>query len=101
MTMIDEEKLLRAVSERTKRHGNIVVTLDLLESILREAANPCDYSYQPPALPKLQLPRPEFPKSKIRLDDNKQIVERKVIYNHAEEQALRKSGQPWYTWEEG
>jgi hypothetical protein len=99
--MIDEQKLLEAAIARRDRHGSVVLTLDLLISLLQEADKPCHYSYQPPALPKLQLPRPEFPKSKIRLDDNKQIVETKVVYNHAEETALRKSGQPWYTWEEG
>jgi hypothetical protein len=98
--MIDEQKLLEAVSKRRERHGNTVVTLDLLESILQEAVNPQSFSWQPPSQPAQLYVKPEYPKRKIRLDDNKQIVETKVIHSHAEETELRKSGGAWYTWED-
>jgi hypothetical protein len=99
--MIDEQKFLKAISERRQRHGNIVVTLDLLEAIFVGAANPTNFSWQPPAQPAQLYVKPEFPKRKIRAGENKEVVEERIVHSHAEETALRKSGQPWYTWEEG
>jgi len=97
--MIDERALLTAVSERRKRHGNAVLTLDLLESILQEAANPSDYCYRAPAQPPQLAVPSEFPKRMVRCGDNREIVETRVVNNFAELQALNKTGT-WYRWEE-
>jgi hypothetical protein len=98
--MIDERALLTAVSERRKRHGNIVVTLDLLEAIVTEAANPTNFSsWQPPAQPpQLKVP-PEFPKRMVRCGSNGEIVETHVVNSFSELQALNKTGT-WYRWEQ-
>ena len=91
-------KLIEAAKARRDRHGSVVMTLDLFISILQEADNPSEYSYQPPAQPK-QLPVPsEFPKRMVRCASNGEIVETQVINTFAELQALQKTGT-WYRWE--
>jgi hypothetical protein len=92
-------KLIEAAKARRDRHGSVVMTLDLFISILQEADNPSEYSYQPPAAPPQLYVPPEFPKKKIRLNANKQIVEERIVHTHAEETELRKSGEAWYTFE--
>ena len=97
--MIDERAVLTAISERRKRHANIVVTLDLLEAIFVEAANPTNFSWQPPAQPA-QLPvAPEWPKKMVRCGPNHEVVETRVITSFPELEALNKTGS-WYRWEE-
>jgi hypothetical protein len=93
--MIDEQKLLEAVIARRERHGNTIVTLELLESIVREASNPTEFSSKPPSPPPQLYVPPEFPKRKIRLNEDKQIVEERIVHTHAEETELRKSGGAW------
>ena len=96
--MIDERALLTAISERRKRHGNIVVTLDLLEAIFQEAANPTNFAWQPPAQPA-QLPvPPEWPKRMVRCGPNRDVIETRVVNSFSELQVLNKTGT-WYRWE--
>jgi hypothetical protein len=96
------ERILKAVEGRRKRHGNTVVTLDLLESIFREAANPVevDYSYRIPAPPKQLLVAPEFPKTKIRCDPTGQVVEQRILHDREQEKELRRQAtrnhESWY-----
>jgi hypothetical protein len=90
---------LQAVDDQRKRHGNVVLTLDVQERILQQAANPENLSWQPPAQPA-QLPVPsEWPKRMVRTGPNREVVETQVVYTFAELQALQKTGT-WYRWEE-
>jgi hypothetical protein len=98
--MIDEEKLLEAVTKRRERHGNTIVTLELLESIVREAASPAEFSWRAPAPPPQLYVAPEFPKRLIRIGDNKEPLEERVVNSHEEAAELRKNGGTWYQWEE-
>jgi len=97
--MIDA--LLQAVRRRRERHGNIVVTLDMLESIFEEAASPGDYSHQAPAapIPQLQVPA-EWPKRMVRCGQDHEVLETRVVHTFSELQALQKTGA-WYRWEGG
>jgi hypothetical protein len=87
--MIDE-RIIRAVEGRRKRHGNTVVTLDLLESILREAVSPVDYAYRIPAPPMQLTVAAEFPKLRVRCDSTGQVVEQRILHSREEEAELRK-----------
>jgi hypothetical protein len=97
--MIDEEKLLEAVSKRRERHGNTIVTLELFESILREAGSPAEFSWQAPATPPQLYVKPEFPKTLVRIGDNKETLEERVVNSHEEATELRRNGGTWYQWE--
>jgi hypothetical protein len=93
---MNELKLLEAAKARRDRHGNIVLTLDLFISILQEATNPSAYSYQPPPTPpQLKVPS-EYPKRLVRVGENREPVEERIVYDHAELQALRRAGGNWY-----
>jgi hypothetical protein len=92
-------KLIEAAKARRDRHGSVVMTLDLFISILQEADNPSEYSYQPHTQPAQLYVPPEFPKRMVRCDENHEVVETRVVNSFSELQALNKTGA-WYRWEE-
>ena len=101
--MIDEQKLLWAVRQRRERHGNAVVTLELLESIFQEAANPSDYSHQAPApIPQFQPEDQGYPRLKVLYStETGQALEYKIVNTIQKEVPFMGSGKEprtrWFT----
>jgi|SRR6516164_4893676 hypothetical protein len=93
------QAVLQSIDDLRKRHGNVVTTLDVQERIFQQIVNPGNFSWQAPALPPQLHTKPEFPKRLIRVGQNKEPVEERIVNSHEEVTALRKAGGAWYQWE--
>jgi hypothetical protein len=95
--------LIKAIELRQQR-GELVVTLALLKSLVREALDPELYkSFERPPEPKQLFREPDYPRLKILYQTSPphNPIEYKVVHNETEELPYMGSGKQagtrWFT----